>query len=276
MPGHENHPATAFGDTPADARALPWFFDRASAEEAQSVARINWSAESQLPAYTDGHGNVFPALFRGITAMELNHLKPTDPPGYTPPMMLETEADGITFKVNGILRDKLPDNFKNAGEPLARTPGEPTAEWLCGCVEPLGGNRFRLALDRTWSSPIYVALRQPGGATVRAVVEPAQIGRDANLEGTPQKITFDPLVDVKAGTASVPLAATADSGLPVRYFVVVGPAVVQDGKLVFTGIPPRAKLPLTVRVGAWQWGRYAKPQIKRADIVQQSFVLLPP
>ena len=218
----------------------------------------------------------FPFLFKGITWMELNHLKPVDPPGNTPPMTLETEADGITFTVKGILLDKLPDNFKNAGEPLARTPGEPTAEWMCGCVEPLGGNRFRLALDRTWPSPIYVALRQPGSATVRAVVQPGQIGRDANTGGTPQKIVFPPLGDVKAGTASVPLSATADSGLPVGYFVVVGPAVVKDGKLVFTGIPPRAKLPLTVTVAAWQWGRYAMPQIKRADIVQQSFVILPP
>ncbi len=275
VPGHENHPATACKDTPAEARALPWFFDRASAEEAQSVARINWSAESQLPAYADGHGSVFPFLFNGITWMELNHLKPTDPPGNTPPMTLETEADGITFTVKGVLLDKLPDNFKNAGEPLARTPGEPTAEWMCGCVEPLGGNRFRLALDRTWPSPIYIALRQPGSATVRAVVQPGQIGRDANTEGTPQKIAFEHLGDVKAGTTSVPLSATADSGLPVGYFVVVGPAVVKDGKLVFTSIPPRAKLPITVTVAAWQWGRYAEPKIKRADIVQQSFVILP-
>ena len=277
LPGHEDHPPTAFKDAPAAARALPWFFDRAAAEEAQSVSRIEWGAASQLPAYTDGHGQVFPFLFNGITWMDLNHLKPVAAPGEpNPPMTLETEADGITFTVKGTLLDKLPANFKNAGEPLMKTPGEPLAEWMCGCVEPLGGNRFRLALDRTWPSPIYVALRQPGGPGVRAVIQPGQIGRDANTEGTAQKIVFDHLADVKAGTVSVPLSATADSGLPVSYFVVVGPAVVKDGKLAFTKIPPRAKLPITVTVAAWQWGRYAEPKIKRADIVRQSFSIVPP
>ena len=81
---------------------------------------------------------------------------------------------------------------------------------------------------------------------------------------------------MKAGTPSVPLSATADSGLPVSYFVVVGPAIVKDGKLVFTKIPPRAKLPITVTVAAWQWGRNTEPKIKRAEIVRQSFALLPP
>lgn len=274
VPGHENQPVTAFKDTPAESRALPWFFDRAAAEEAQSIGRINWRAESQLPAFTDGHGYAFPYTFNGITWMELNHEKPPDQPGGEP-LKIETEVDGVTFTVKGTLLDKLPANFKDAGEPLARTPGEPTAEWMCGCVEPLGGNRFRMALDRMWPSPIYVALRQPGSDTVRAVVQPGQIGRDANTTGTPQTITFGHLADVKAGTVSAPLAATADSGLPVSYFVVVGPAVVQDGKLVFTKIPPRAKLPLTVTVAAWQWGRDAEPKIKRAEVVKQSFAIVP-
>ena len=115
-----------------------------------------------------------------------------------------------------------------------------------------------------------------GTDAVRPVVQPGQIGRDGNDEGSPQKIDFPSLADVKVGTVSIPLAATADSGLPVRYFVVVGPAVIKDGKLVFTKIPPRSRLPLTVTVAAWQWGRYAEPRIKRAEIVRQTFTILPP
>ena len=270
IPGHENHPVTAYASTSPDARALPWFFDKAFAEEAQSIGRINWKAESQLPAFTDAHGNVFPFSFNGITWMTLNHA-PTPLPDGTAPPMLETEPDGITFTLRGVMLDKLPAAFAGAGQPLGRAPGPPAAEWMCGCVEALGNGRFRLAPDRTWPSPIYVALRHTGTDAIRAVVQPGQIARDANSEGTPQKITFPQIADVPAGTQQLTLAATADSGLPVSYFVVVGPAIVRDGKLVFTKIPPRAKLPITVTVAAWQWGRYADPKIKKAEIVRQSF-----
>jgi hypothetical protein len=275
VPGHEYHPASAYKETPEDARAVPWFFDKAFAGEAQSIAGINWKADSQLPAFVDGNGNVFPYTFNGITWMNLNK-KPNALADGTIPPMLESEPDGITFTVKGVMLDKVPANFTGAGEPLAQAPGAPTAEWLCGCVEPLGNGRFRMALDRNWPSPIYVALRHPGTDAIRAVVQPGQIGRDGNDEGTPQKITFEKIPDIKAGTESLPLVATSDSGLPVRFFVAVGPAIVKDGKLVFTKIPPRTRFPVSVTVAAWQWGRYQEPKIKRAEIERQTFQILQP
>ena len=74
-------------------------------------------------------------------------------------------------------------------------------------MEPLGGDRFRMALDRTWPSPIYVAVRHPGTDKIRAVVQPGQISRDNHSTGLPQKITFEQIPDVKAGTKSIRLAA---------------------------------------------------------------------
>jgi len=278
LPGHENHPVTPYTNAAPEARNLPWFFDRESAEAAQAVARINWSAETQLPALSDTNGKVFPFTFNGITWITLNS-KPvpytnglsTSP---TTPPMLESEADGITFQLKGILLENIPASFAGAGEKLATTPGEPTVEWLSGCVEPLGSNRFRLAPDRNWPSPIYIAIRQKGNEKVRESVQPAQIARDFNNEGAPQKITFAKIPDVKVGTESLPLTATSDSGLPVGFFVDVGPAVVKDNKLVFTKIPPNSTFPVTVTVGAWQFGRYAEPKIKRADIVRQTFQIV--
>lgn len=275
VPGHENHPAVAFTDAPPDGRALPWFFDKAFAEEAQSIAAINWKANSQLAAFTDAKGNAFPYTFNGITWVYLDKAGPPLPDGTIPPF-LETEADGVTFTVQGTMLDKLPSNFVAAGEPLAQAPGPPSVEWLCGCVEPLGNGKFRIALDRTWPSPIYVALRHPGTDTIRAVVQPGQITRDGNTDGTPQKITFDKIADVKAGTESIPLKATSDSGLPVSFYVEVGPAIIKDGKVVFTKIPPRAQFPISVTVAAWQWGRHTAPSIKKADIVKQTFQILAP
>jgi hypothetical protein len=177
-----------------------------------------------------------------------------------------------------VLLDKVPETFvgAGAGEPLGKTPGEPVIEWMSGCLEPLGGGTFRLAVDRNWpNAATYLAVRQPGADGVRGVVQPAGVGTGWNTEGTAQKITFEPIPDVKVGTASVPLRAVSDSGLPVRFFVDAGPAVIEGDKLVFTKVPANARLPLTVTVGAWQAGRWAEPKIKRADIVRQSFRILP-
>lgn len=275
VPGHENHPVLAYSSTPAEGRDLPWYFDQAFAREAQSIAAINWHAKSQLPAFIDAHGAPFPFSFNGISWITLNH-QPTPLPDGTIPPMLEAGTDGITFTLNGKMLDKTPANFRPPGEPLAQAPGEPASEWLCGDVEPLGNNQFRIAIDRNWPSPIYVAMREGGTDTIRATVQPGQIARDMNTDGASQSITFPALPDVKAGATSLPLAATASSGLPVRYFVGVGPAIIQDGALVFTPIPPRAKFPITVQVGAWQWGRYSEPKIKRAEIVTQTFHITAP
>lgn len=218
---------------------------------------------------------MFPFTFNGITWIPIN--KPPEPsPNSLPTPVLETEADGVTFMLKGVLLDQLPVNFSGAGAKLAQAPGTPSIEWLCGCVEPLGHNRFRLALDRTWPSPIYVAVRHPGTDKIRAVVQPGQISRDNHSEGMPQKITFEKIPDVKAGTESLPLVAKTDAGLPVSFFVVVGPAIVKDGRLVFTKIPPRTKFPVTVTVAAWQWGRGTEPKVKTAEIVKQTFEIFAP
>jgi len=172
------------------------------------------------------------------------------------------------------LLDKLPVNFVGAGAKLAQAPGEASLEWLCGCVEPLGNGRLRMALDRTWPSPIYVAVRHPGTDTIRAVVQPGQISRDGHSAGTPQKITFDPIPDVKAGTKSIRLAAKSSAGLPVQFFVRVGPAVVEGEELVFTPIPPRSRLPLTVTVAAWQWGRGGAVPVQTASVTEQTFNII--
>lgn len=263
VPGHEGKPITPAAT--AGTAALPWYFDEASAKEAQAFAAINWKAETQLPVFIDGEGRGLPHDFNGITNFKT----------------LAFEADGLTFTVRGALADTIPAGFLHASEPLAKTPAAPTVEWLSGPIEPLGEGRFRIALDRVWlgGGATYVALRQPGSDTVRGIVQPAGLdlrGALRNKDGAPQKITFAPLPDVRAGTPPIPLAATADSGLPVSFFVVAGPAVIRDGRLVLTRIPPRSKFPVEVTVAAWQWGRGTEPKIKMAEIVRQTFRITAP
>lgn len=279
VPGHENKPIAECGKIAPESRGLPWYFDRASAEEAQAIARINWNAETQLPGFADANGKVFPYVFNGISWLPINRTNGTSwkPEGANslPTPLLVPEADGITFTLKGVLMDKIPVNFLAAGEPLAKAPGTPSVEWLCGSVEPVGGDKFRVALDRTWPAATYLAVRHPGTDKIRAVVQPAQLSRESHIEGIPQKITFEKIPNVKAGTPSVELVAKTDAGMPVKFYVIAGPAIVEGNNLVFTKIPPHTKFPMAVTVAAWQWGRGIEPKVKTAEIVKQTFQILP-
>ena len=254
VPGHENHLVMAFAKTAPDARSLPWYFDEASAEEAQSFAAINWHAETQLPGFADAGGKLLPFNFNGIS-----NLQP------------EYEADGITFTLRGVMLEQLPEQFTNAGVKLAKAPGTPTLEWLCGPVRPLGSDKFQICLDRSWPNlTCYITAREQGTDTIRNSVQPCAVKIQKNNSGAAQTITFDPIPDVKAGTKSIHLVAKSSAGLPVRFFVHAGPAVVHGDELEFTPVPPRIKLPLTVTVGAWQWGHAGESPVQTA-VVEQRF-----
>jgi hypothetical protein len=259
VPGHEGQ-AIRPANTHA---ALPWYFDHASAVAAQAFAAINWKAETQFPAFVDDRGNVLPCAFNGIADLNLK--------------TMTMESDGITFTVRGTLLDRIPEGFACAGEKLGKAFGAPELEWLCGPVAPLGHGRLRIALDRSWlnGGTTYVALRQAGTDTLRGVVQPMRIDlrQMGNREGQSQKIIFEKINDVKVGSGDLPLVARSDASLPVAFFVIAGPAVVKDGKLVFTPIPPRTRFPVEVTVGAWQWGRSFDPKVKTADIIKQTFMI---
>ena len=257
VPGHENHPAKKFNEIATDQRGLPWFFDKESAEAAQSFAAINWQAETQLPGFADASGKILPFNFNGIS-----NLQP------------EYEADGITFTLRGMMLDQLPEQFTNAGMKLAKTTDTPTLEWLCGPVKPLGNGRFQISLDRSWpSSACYIAARQPGTDKIRAVVQPCGVKVQKNNSGLAQKIIFSPIPEVKVGVKSIRLSAKSSADVPVRFFVRAGPAVIHGDELDFTPIPPRSKFPVAVTVGAWQWGNAGVSPVK-TEVVEQTFDLV--
>jgi hypothetical protein len=235
----------------------PWFFDEATAKAAQTVTRANWEARTQLPGCTEGTNcTVQPYSLNSVTTIKVT-----------------TDSE---FSLKTVMLEKIPEGFVGTGEPLATTPGVPVAEWICGPFAPLGNNTFRIALDRTYRNygAAYMILRKDAAGDVRLGIQPIGVNLLENTSGQDQRITFEKIPDVKSGTHSVALSAKADSGLPVEFFVVAGPAIVKDGQLVFTKIPPRAKFPVSVTVAAWQWGRATEPKIKTAEIVKQTFQIL--
>jgi hypothetical protein len=169
---------------------------------------------------------------------------------------------------------RIPSNFTNGGQLLAQAPGSPALEWICGPVAPAGADGFRIALDRTWpDSPAYLAARHQGTTEIRDAVTPGGVRLLPNTNGQPQHIIFEAIPDVTAGTKSITLSAKSSGELPVRFFVRAGPARVVDSELVFTPIPPRAKMPIEVTVTAWQWGRSTAPAVQTAAPVERRFYI---
>lgn len=257
LPGRNDISIQAHAAVAPMDRARPWFFDESTARAAQVFSDKDWSARSAMPMIAAVSNCVVdPFSFNSVTT-------------------LDVATDG-EFAVNPFLLDRVPAAFQGAGAKLARPASEPVAEWVCGPYAPMGGGRFRIALDRTWKTGAasYMAVRQDAEPGIRFGVQPVMVRLFENIEGAKQTIRFDPISDVKSGTQSVTLHAASDAGLCVRFFVVSGPAIVRGNQLEFTRIPPRSKFPIEVTVAAWQWGRHSDPKIKTAPIVRRSFHLL--
>jgi hypothetical protein len=256
VPGGKVVEPVPYRDCPPELRNLPWFFDEPLAKAALAMADIRWSAQTQVPVFADASGKAIPFGWRGIFS----------------PLPYTTDADGVTFQLHSTFLDKIPDGWVHAGTVLGHAPGLPVVDWICGPVASLGGNRFRIALDRSWQhTSAYIRVWHPGNDAYRQGVQPGELKITPNRSGKPQKINFDAIPDLKAGTKELRLHATSDAGMPVQFFVRAGPAEVHGDRLVFTAIPRRSKLPLTVTVAAWQWGRTAMPEVQTAEIVERTF-----
>jgi hypothetical protein len=193
--------------------------------------------------------------------------------------------DGVTFKVAATYLDKSPTPNLYGGAAVGHSSAPILFKVNTGALKQTGPDTFRVWM---WG---------PGG-TVRqsAPWEPQIMGCSAgdseyrradrpchpwvyvvhkDKDGTPQTITFPKIDDQVAGVQSVPLVATASSGLPVQFFVVSGPVDLSDDNqtLQFLPISPNAHFPIRVVVGAFQWGRMAGSKIQSADPVYQEFFI---
>jgi hypothetical protein len=200
------------------------------------------------------------------------------------------EADGVTFKLAGAFLDTVPEgrperwSKQKAGEriepPQTKIPIE--IRRICGPIQKISADTWRVAFDRASflndrrGNEAWLAAVWPGDAGFKRVVQQAVLRIPGQLnEGQPQTISFAPIANQKRDVKAVSLKATSDSGLPVGFFVREGPAEIAGDTLQFTAIPPRAKFPVKVTVGAYQFGRMAEPKVPSAAPVFQEFWIEP-
>ena len=187
----------------------------------------------------------------------------------------QPEADGVTFHLKAVYTDTLRNEYskEHSTRPLRMSR-------ICGPVEVVNDTTFtvrfyRMGLDnpkRTGGICLMASVKQDH--KYRSAVQQVEIRIPyRNKEGISQRIIFPKLSDVKASVKEISLKGTADSGLPVYYYVKEGPAEIKRDKLVLTKIPPRAKFPVKVTVVAWQYGRSGEPKVQTAEAVEQSFYI---
>jgi len=250
-------PAAPYSQYKGDRKDAFWYFDQETAESTEKYYdRVRGKKEQYLGFSQDGKLLTFDLKLHARIVGKF-----------------EPEADGLTFHVNAGFTDTLRSERSND-----HAKSKPVINRICGPVEKVNDSTFTVRFYRMGlnnprrTGDIWLLASHPGDENYKSSVQQFNMHIPLqNQEGIEQQITFDPIPDVKNGTKTLPLVAAASSGMPVYFYVQEGPAEVKNGKLIFTKIPPRTKIPVKITVVSWQYGRSVEPKIKTAKPVIQNF-----
>lgn len=138
----------------------------------------------------------------------------------------------------------------------------------------LGGSRWTLDFSRaSWlgdrrRNEAWLVAVWPGDDVLKRALQQARLAVPTwNDKGAKQVISFEQPVDMVEDDEPQQLRATSSAGLPVRFTVREGPAEMKGDMLHLTDIPVRARMPITVTVVAWQFGRATEPRVQTAETV---------
>ncbi|PTN10115.1 hypothetical protein [Mangrovibacterium marinum] len=187
----------------------------------------------------------------------------------------EPEADGLTFHLKAAFTDTLRSRSSND-----HASGKPVIDRICGPVEKVNDSTFtvrfyRMGLNNSKrTGDIWLLAHHPGDNKYKSSVQQFNLHIPIKQEdGEEQTISFSPIPDQVEGVKELSLTASSSSGLPVYFYVKEGSAEVENGKLIFREIPPKARFPVKVTVVAWQYGRMTEPKIQSAVPAEQSFFI---
>lgn len=256
-----------------------WYFDQEHAETTHN-AYLPVKTTYQLVGYTQ-NGSL-------VTQIE-DHLQVH--PSFSP----EATGDGLTFKLGTAFLDTVPavssrlSNWTglSVGSPIGHSnTGTILLSRICGPVEQLSPDTFRIRFDRVGTNNIYgqnrsrdivLAAVHEGDSTYARAVQQSIVRFSLPLtSGTAQTITFTQPADQLNGTSSINLSASTTgtatyAGATVDFYVRQGPAKVSGNTLTFTSLPARTKFPVKVTVVATQYGRTIAPLLQTATPVTRTF-----
>jgi hypothetical protein len=254
------YPAAPYRDYTGDPSQAFWHLDGDLARATESYGAEHRGKELQMVTFVDD-GKPLPSAW-------------IEEPAFRP---LE---DGTTVKVQAAFVDETPPEFSfPAKRRLGHADGPIRFRLIGGWAgggEQVGPDTFRIKYDRFCFShrpgTLMIMAWHPGDEKYACFEQPASVNFPAkNTKGKPQQIAFVPPADLTIGAGPVTLQATSDSGLPVKFCVLAGPAEMEGNKLTLTAIPSRTKFPVSITVIAYQWGRATEPLAQSAEPVYRAF-----
>jgi len=257
----ERFPAAPYTQYLGPKEEAYWAFDRSTAEAISSVAGDRTARKHQMLSF-EQDGAVLPVASQGFA-----------------PLRFEPNSDGVTFELHPVFLDAVPTELTGAGERLGHSRGPIKLRVIDGPVRQIGPERFELALNReAIGGEAWIEEEQDGDEQYRKAVQPGKLSIPERLkDGSPQAITFAPIQDQKISPRDIVLKATASSGLPVRFFVLAGPAEVVGDRLHLTEVPLGGAQSIEVTVVAYQWGRASgqgQNAVASAEPVSMTFHIL--
>lgn len=171
-----------------------------------------------------------------------------------------------TFKLSGKFIDYPPPKYPKVNDPITHVEDEVRFKVLAGPLEYLSNGIFRILYPIRGKQRYSVVVYHPGDSNYRYCEQPAFLtGMDA--KGNTQKITFEDIPEIIniQQNNTVELKASSSSGLPVRFAVESGPGYITNNTLIVTDIPPRCKLPIKLKIIAYQAGSFIEPKYSAAS-----------
>lgn len=199
------------------------------------------------------------------------------------------EDDGVTFKLEPVFLDTVPDGSprpanwtgEKAGTPI-RKPVDSNRiyiEKICGPVLKVAPNTFRFSLERGLGDELrqyelWFAIKYPGNSTFRPAVQQVRMVVPLkNVQGKPQSIEFNPPENMYSKSGKIELKATSDAGLQVRFYVESGPASIKENMLTIESVPVKSTFPIEIKVVAYQYGRKGSSPVQSADPIKRTILI---
>ena len=186
---------------------------------------------------------------------------------------------GLTFQVESGFLSEIPAGLVGAGTKLGNAASGAFAfRKIAGPVVQTGPGAFRVQLDGQSAGAegggASILVEHPGDAHDRRAVQPMTVQFPSAADGgAAARADLSRDREPACGRAVGATSSDLESGLPVLYSVVAGPAEADGNILKLSPIPPRVKYPVKVTVVAWQYGRSTEPKFTTADPVTREFYM---